>query len=107
MARKGFLVAFPERGRGEPGIDRIRNWAEDLFHQVRRNSLGSVVDPDRSTDKVWVVAASPRATGDLAAAIRRSLQQHELYDNATVTKLVAPGEWAEYETFLSQGGRDA
>ncbi len=104
MTQRGFVITFPACEPEGPGIDRIRNWAEDLFRHITRKGLGNVEDPNRSTDKVWVVAATPRATGDLVTAIRRSLKQHNLEGSARVSKLADPGAWAEYETFRALGG---
>jgi hypothetical protein len=102
VAKRGFLIKFGARLRTDTGVHRIRNWAEDLFRTVKREQWGAVDDPDECTDTVWVVAASPRVTGDLAKAIRRALKNSNLLDDAVVTKLSKNNDWTEYEAHLSQ-----
>ena len=100
VARQGFCVAFT----GEH-VSRIRDWAEELFREVTRQRWGTVEDIDRSTDRVWVVAASKRVTGDLAKAILRTLRHSHLLDVATVRKLRSDVDWQEYDAFLVSRGR--
>jgi hypothetical protein len=102
VAKRGFLISFTATPRLPTGVHRILNWAEDLFRVVTRNGWGTVEDLDWSTDEVWVIAASPRVTGSLTAAISRTLKHSNLFDDATVTKLATDEDWRGYETFQSQ-----
>jgi hypothetical protein len=96
VAKRGFLVTFGGSG-GEPDVHRIRNWAEDLFVDARTRGYGTVENADSALDRVWVVASSGRALGDLAQAIRRSLGRHNLLDHAIVSKLTGSAESEERE----------
>jgi hypothetical protein len=87
VARPGFLVTFAVMGREDSAVHRIRNWAEDLYRQANQNGWGTVENPDTAVDTVCVVASSPRALGNLAGAVRRSLRHHKLLDDAVVEKL--------------------
>ena len=90
MATPGFLVSFAVISRDQAGLHRIRNWAEDLHQQAARNGWGTVENPDTAVDAVCVVASSPRALGDLAGAVKRTLRQHKLLEDAVVEKLNRP-----------------
>jgi hypothetical protein len=94
VAKRGFLITFPASLQDETGIHRIRNWAEDVFREVTRQRWGAVEDPDTVTDRLWVIAASPRVTGDLAKLITRTLKSSHLLDDAAVTKLATDEDWA-------------
>jgi hypothetical protein len=102
VAKRGFLITFAVALHTDTGIHRVRNWAEDLFRTVTREKWGTVEDPDGATDSIWVVAASPRMTGDLAKAITRTLRSSNLLDYAVVRKLTKDEDWSEYEAHLSQ-----
>jgi hypothetical protein len=91
VAKRGFLITFSVTGDQAVATDRIRNWAEDLLGDIRRNLWGDVDHPDTAIDKVWVSASSPRTMGDLAGAVKRTLRRHRLLDVAVVTKLSDPG----------------
>ena len=87
MAKPGFLVSFAGISRDDSRVHRIRNWAEDLYLQANRNGWGTVENLDAAVDTVCVVASSPRALGNLAGAIKRSLRHHNLLEDAVVEKL--------------------
>lgn len=101
MAKRGFLITFQAALQSDTGIHRIRNWAEDLFREVTRRRWGTVDDPDTVTDRLWVIAASPRVTGDLAKLMTRTLRDSNLLDDATVTKLATTEDWADYQVSAS------
>ncbi len=60
------------------GVDRIRNWAEDLLE---------VEIPDTAIERVSVLASSARTLGDVAHAVKRTLRHHNLLQDAIVTRL--------------------
>jgi hypothetical protein len=43
VVKRGFSIAFPGLGEQDAGVHRIRNWAEDLFGEVRRRGWGQPV----------------------------------------------------------------
>jgi hypothetical protein len=47
VRKRGYQITFSEIGKEPAGVDRIRNWAEDLLHDVRRNGWGDVENPAR------------------------------------------------------------
>jgi hypothetical protein len=101
----GFSVTFTPPVLDGAYIHRVRNWAEELFREVHRRQWGAVEDIDRSTDTVWVLAASPKVTGDLAKEIHRSLRRGNLLQDATVRKLTTTEDWDEYAAFAPEAGR--
>ena len=92
MAKRGFLITFVRPGGRPPDTHRIRNWAEDLLVEAEKQGWGTVVNSDTACDRVWVVASSDRALGDLAQGIRRTLRHHKLVDDATITKVTGTAE---------------
>jgi hypothetical protein len=89
MAKRGFLIEFVHPGGRSPDVHRIGNWAEDLLVAAESHGWGTVVDSNPPFDRVWALASSDRALGDLAQAIRRTLRHHNLLDDAMVTKIEA------------------
>jgi hypothetical protein len=87
MATKGFIVSFQSLpGDSATVVDRVRNWAEDLWREVHDHGWGVVENPDTATDAVTVTVAGGRSLGAVAAAIRRSLRRHNLLGAALITK---------------------
>jgi hypothetical protein len=101
----GFSITFTPPALDGAYISRVRDWAEELFLEVRRKQWGTVEDIDRCTDTVWVLAASPRFTGDLAKAIQRTLRKGKLLEGASVRKLTTTEDWQGYRRSLHESGR--
>ena len=101
----GFSITFIPPALDGAFISRVRDWAEELFQEVRRRQWGTVEDIDRCTDTVWVLAASPKFTGDLAKEIDRTLRRGNLREAATVRKLTKAEDWDAHTAFLPESGR--
>ena len=86
MAKPGFLVSFAGVGAQQVPVPRVRDFAEDLQHEVERHAWGTVENPDTAIDMVEVTAATSRALGNVAGAIKRSLRRLRLLDSAIVTR---------------------
>jgi hypothetical protein len=89
---KGFIVSFPDVGGDTAAhVHRVRNWAEDLWHEAHDKGWGIVENADTATDRVSVAVANGRKLGDMSQAIRRSLRKHNLLKEALIAKAPTSG----------------
>jgi hypothetical protein len=95
VSKRGFLVSFSNAAPEPLGLDRVRNWAEDLSHEAARKGWGTVEDADVAIDRVSVIASSARTLESLAGAVKRSLRHHNLLGIAVVSKLPDAMDTAE------------
>lgn len=82
--KRAYTVGFASPDR--VGIDRIRNFAEDLYRALRADGLGDVPNEASATDTVEVHVSAPRHLSRVLQAIRLQLRRHNLETDAAVAR---------------------
>jgi hypothetical protein len=77
MAKPAYIVRFFEPKPLE-AVNRVRNFAEDVFRSLHAEGLGSVPNMDAAIDEVRIEVASTRDLGRVGQIIRRHLRHHKL-----------------------------
>jgi hypothetical protein len=88
--RPGFLISFAGVEPQQVPVYRVRDFAEDLQGELKRQPCGTVDNEDTATDVVEVTAETSRHLGSVAAAITRTLRRQRLLDRAIVTRRTRP-----------------
>jgi len=69
-------------------VHRLRNFGEDLYREFSTSGFAeiSLNEVDSATSELRVVRNAKRHIGVVSAFIRKTLQQHKLDDQFTVTR---------------------